>query len=171
MKRLLLLVALALAASACTTDTNTNTGAGNANANAHANTNTAAATPTPAAGPTQADLEAKERQIWDAIKAKNWDAFSGMLADDFVIVGGDGTKTKTALLEEIKGKYDVTEYTLSDFRLVKVDADLAVLNYTASEKSTYDGKPTPGKPTRASSAWVKRGDKWLAAYHQESEVM
>src|ERR1044071_8514041 len=68
MKRLLLLAALALAASACTTTTNTNTGAGNANANANANANTAAATPTPAAGPTQADLEAKERQIWDAIK-------------------------------------------------------------------------------------------------------
>src|SRR5215210_3788248 len=99
MKRLLALAALALAASACTTTTtNTNTGAGNANANA----NTAAATPTPAAGPTQADLEARERQIWDAIKAKNWDAFGGMLADDFVIVGGAGVQTKAGLLGDMK---------------------------------------------------------------------
>ncbi len=168
MKRLLLLTALALAASACTTTTNTNTGAGNTNANANANP--AAATPTPAAGPTQADLEAKERQIWDAIKAKNWDAFSGMLADEFVIVGGDGVETKAQMMEGIK-KYDLTEYTFSNVRLVKVDADLAVLTYDVTEKSSYDGKPTSGKPSHSSSAWVKRGDKWLAAYHQESEVM
>src|SRR5215208_6584710 len=118
MKRLLALTALLLAASACTTTTtNTNTGAGNTNANANANT--AAATPTPAAGPTQADLEAKERQIWDAIKAKNWDAFSGMLADEFVIVGGEGVETKAQMMEGIK-KYDLTEYTFSNVRLVKV---------------------------------------------------
>ena len=171
MKRLLMLAALALAASACTTTTNTNTGAGNSNANANANTAAAATTPTPAAGPTQADLEAKERQIWDAIKAKNWDAFAGMLADDFVIVGVDGATARAAMLEDMKKKFDMTDYTLSDFRLVKVDADLGVLTYNVTEKSSYDGKPTSGKPTHATSAWVNRGGKWLAAYHQESEAV
>lgn len=168
MKRLLALSALLLAASACTTTNNTNTGAGNTNANTNANT--AAASPTPAAGPTQADLEAKERQVWEALKSKNWDAFGGLLADDFVIVGTDGVEAKAQMMEGIK-KYDVTEYTLSDFRMTKVDADLAVLTYTVSEKSNYDGKPLPNKPTRASSAWVNRGGKWVAAYHQESEVV
>jgi hypothetical protein len=170
MKRLLPLAALALlAASACTTTTdNTNTGTGNANANANTNaTPVASATP---AGPTQADLEAKERQVWDAIKAKNWDALGSMLADDFVIVGSDGVHDKAGTLEQLK-KYDLTEYTFSDIKFVKVDADLAVLTYTATEKSSYGGKPSSGKPSRASSAWVNRGGKWLAAYHQESEVM
>lgn len=171
MKRLLALAALLmlLAASACTTTTeNTNTGTANTNSNANSNAN-AAATATPAA-PTQADLEAKERQVYDAIKAKNWDAFAGMLTDDFVIVNRDGVMAKASMLEDMK-KYDLTEYTLSDFRLVKVDSDLAVLTYTETEKSTYDGHATPGKPVRASSAWVNRGGKWLAAYHQESEVV
>jgi hypothetical protein len=168
MKRLLALAALLVAASACTTTTNSNTGAGNTNANTNANT--AAATPTPAAGPTQADLEAKEHQVWDAIKAKNWDAFASMLADDFIIVGGDGVETKAKMMEGMK-KYDLTEYTFSNVRLVKVDADLAVLTYDVTEKSSYDGKPTSGKPSHSSSAWAKRGDKWLAVYHQESEVM
>ena len=170
MKRLLLLAALALAASACA-NTNTNTGEGNTNAaNANTNTNTAAASPTPAAGPSQADIEARERQVWDAMKAKNWDAFSAMLADDFQAVGGDGVHNKAETLEMLK-KYELTEYTFSDLRLVKVDADLAVLTYTATEKSTLDGKASSGKPARASSAWVKRGDKWLAVYHQESGVV
>lgn len=167
MKRLLALAALLLTASACTTTTNTNTGAGNTNANTNANT--AAASPTPA-GPTQADIEAKERAVYDAIKAKNWDAFAAMLADDFVIVGSDGVHDKKGTVDMLKS-YDLTEYTLSDMRFLKVDADLAVLTYTTTEKSTMDGKASSGKPARSSSAWVKRGDKWLVAYHQESEVM
>jgi len=168
MKRLLALSALLLAASACTTTTNTNTGAGNTNANANANT--AAASPTPAAGPTQADLDARERQVWDAIKAKNWDAFGGLLAEDFVYVSPEGVANKAQTVEGIK-KYDLTEYTITDVRFVKVDADLAVIAYTSNEKGSYDGKPTPGKPVHNSSAWVNRGGKWVNVYHQESEAV
>lgn len=165
MKRLLMLAALALAASGCTTNTNTNTGAGNTNANA----NTAAASPTPA-GPTQADLEAKERQVYDAIKAKNWDAFGAMLADDFNLVVSDGIHNKAQTLEGVK-QYNLIEYTFSDVRLLKIDADLAVLTYTVNEKTGVEGKETQAKPYRASSAWANRGGKWLNVYHQESEVM
>lgn len=164
MKRLLALSALLLAASACTTTNNTNTGAGNTNAN------TAAASPTPAAGPTQADIEAKERQVLDAIKAKNWDAFGEMLADDFNLVASDGVHTRAQTLEGVK-QYNLMEYTLSDVRLVKVDADLAVLIYTMNEKTGNGGKETQAKPYRASSAWISRGGKWLNVYHQESEVV
>jgi hypothetical protein len=156
---------LLLAATACTTTTeNANTGA-NTNANANA-----AATATPAAaGPTQADIESKERAVWDALKSKNWDAFAGMLADDFIIVGQEGVQTKAQAVETIR-KYDMTEYSFADIKFVKVDADLAIISYTATEKSTYDGHPMPSKPSRASSAWVNKGGKWLVAYHQETEV-
>jgi hypothetical protein len=165
MKRLLALTALLLAASACTTTTDTNTGAGNSNANTNANA--AAASPTPA-GPTQADIEARERAIYDAIKSKNWDAFAAPLADDFTYVSPEGVANKAQTLEGIK-KYDLTEYAHSDVRFLKVDADLAVIVYTSNEKGSYDGKPTPGKPVRNSSAWVNRGGKWLNVYHQETE--
>lgn len=165
MKRMIALAALLCAASACTTTENANTGAGNANANAAA---TATATPA-AAGPTQADIEARERQVWDALKAKNWDAFAGMMSDDFVTVSGDGVQTKAQMMDDIK-KYDLTEYSFADIKFVKVDPDLAIITYTATEKSSYDGHPMPPKPKRASSAWVNKGGKWVAAYHQETEV-
>lgn len=168
MKRLLLLAALLSAATACTTTTNTNTGAGNTNANANAN---ATATPSPSpAGVTQADIEAKERALYDAIKAKNWDAFGGMLSDDFQLVVSDGVHDKAGTLEAMK-TYDLTEYTLSDIRFVKVDADLAVITYTETEKSSMGGKASPGKPVRASSAWANRGGKWVGVYHQESDIV
>lgn len=166
MKRLIALAALLCAASACTSTTeNANTAV---NTNANANTN-ATATPTPA-GVSQADIEAKEHQVWDAIKAKNWDAFGGMLSEDFVYVTGDGQSNKAQMLDTIK-KYDLTEYTFSDVRFVKVDDDLAIIAYTSTEKSSYGGKPTPDKPLRNSSAWVRKGGQWVAALHQETEVM
>jgi hypothetical protein len=162
-----MLSALLLAASACTTTTNTNTGAGNTNANANANA--AAASPTPS-GPTQADIEAKERAVYDAFKAKNWDAVAAMLADDFSLVVSDGVHNKAETLDSLK-KFDMTEYAISDVRFLKVDAGLAVITYTMNEKSSYDGKPTPAKPYRASSAWVSRGGKWVNVYHQETDVV
>lgn len=165
MKRLIALAALLCAASACTTTENTNMGANTNNANAAA---TATATPA-AAGPTQADIEAKEHQVWDAIKAKNWDAFAGMLSDDFVIVDDGGVQTKAQMMDTIK-KYDLTEYSFADVKFVKVDPDLAIITYTSTEKSSYDGHASPPKPKRASSAWVNKGGKWVAAYHQETTV-
>lgn len=168
MKRLIAPAALLLvvAATACTpVTTNTNTGSGNANTNANAG---AAASPTPA-GPTLADIEAKERQVNEAIKAKNWDAFGAMLAEDFVLVTSDGVMNKAQTLEGLK-PYDLTEYTLSDVRFLKVDADLAVITSTMTEKGSYEGKPLSGKPRRTSTAWADRGGKWLVVYHQDSEV-
>src|SRR5437763_413679 len=165
MKRLIALAALLVAASACATTTNTNEGA-NTNANANASP---AATATPA-GVSQADLEAKERQVWDAIKAKNWDAFAGFLSDDFTFVASDGVYDKAKTTDTIK-KYDLTEYTFSDIKFVKVDDDLAVIAYTSTEKSSYDGKPSDGKPLYNASAWANRGGKWVAVYHQETHSM
>src|SRR4051812_2687989 len=125
MKRLIALAALLCAASACTTTTeNANTGANTNNANAAP---TATATP---AGVSQADIEAKERQVWDAIKAKNWDAFAGMLSDDFIIVDDGGVQAKSQMMADMK-KYDLTEYSFADVKFVKVDPDLAIITYTA----------------------------------------
>src|SRR5256714_3938366 len=127
MKRLIALAALLVAAAACATTTNTNEGA-NTNANANAN---AAATATPA-GVSQADLEAKERQVWDALKAKNWDAFAGFLADDMTLVASDGVYDKAETADTLK-KLELTQFKVSGLHVAKVDEALAVLAYTSTE--------------------------------------
>ena len=166
MKRLIALAALLLAASACATTTNTNEGA-NTNANANANASPAA-TATPA-GVSQADLEAKEHQVWDAFKAKNYDAFGALLSEDFTYVTNSGVYDKSQTIDALK-KYDLTDYSFSDIKFVKVDDDLAVLVYTCTETSTVGGKPSPesGKKVYHASAWVSRGGKWVGVYHQDT---
>jgi predicted small secreted protein len=166
MKRLIALAALLLAASACATTTNTNEGA-NTNVNANANASPAA-TATPA-GVTQADLEAKEHQVWDAIKAKNYDAFAALLSDDFTFVTSDGIHNKQDTVNMLKG-YELTDYSFSDIKFVKVDDDLAILVYSSTETSTIGGKPSPasGKTLYNASAWANKGGKWVGIYHQDT---
>jgi hypothetical protein len=167
MKRLILLAALLLAASACTTTTPTtnNTNTPPANTNANANT-----TSTPQAQATVTDdtITAQEKQIWDKIKNKDADGFAGMLADDFIYIAGDGIYNKAGTVEGVKN-LDVTDLTLSDWKVVMLDKDAAAVTYTVSMKGTSGGKPIPDSTLRASSAWVKRGDKWVGVYHQECE--
>lgn len=161
MKRLIALAALLCAASACTTTTeNANTGANTNNTNAAP---TATATP---AGVSQADIEAKEKQAWDAVKTKNADAFGAMVADDFIYISDDGIYDKAGTLEGIK-KGNTGDAVLSNFKFLPIDADAAAITYDVTWTGMRDGK-TETTNMRASSAWAKRSGSWLVIYHQDT---
>lgn len=171
MKRIILLAACLLAASACTntsTTDNTNTAPANTNATVNVNANTTAS-PNAETGDTSANLISQEKQIYDAIKSKNSDSFGSMLADDFILIADDGIHNKADTIKVVQG-FNVTDTTLSDWKVLMLDKDAAVVYYSATMKGTSNGQPMPGTPARASSAWVNRGGKWVAVYHQESEV-
>ena len=157
---LLLLLCAAACAPAPTNVANTN-----ANTNA-ANTNAANANSASAATWTDADMIAGDRAAWDAIKRKDWAAFTDMLAPEFVDVTTDGDLDKDGTVAYVK-KFDLTEATLSDFKVVKIDNDAAVTVYTVASKGTIDGKPIPADSKMYhSTVRVLRGGKWLALFHQ-----
>lgn len=161
MKRLIALAALLCAASGCTTTTeNANTGANTNNANAAA---TATATP---AAVSQADIEAKEKQTWDAVKTKNADAFGAMLAEDFIYVSDDGVYDKAGTIKGVQGG-STGDAVLSNFKFLPIDADAAAVTYDVAWTGTRDGKPVT-ENMRASSAWAKRGGNWVVVYHQDT---
>ncbi|MCA1613871.1 MAG: nuclear transport factor 2 family protein [Acidobacteria bacterium] len=167
MNKLLLPAALLLCAAACapapTNSTNTNANAANTNA---ANANSAAA-----ATWTDADVIAGDRAAWDAIKRKDWTAFPDMLAPEFVDVGSDGVLDKDGTVAYVK-KFDLTEATLSDFKVIKIDNDAAITVYTVTSKGTIDGKPIPADSKMYhSTVKVLRGGKWLAVFHQGTPSM
>ncbi|MCA1615534.1 MAG: nuclear transport factor 2 family protein [Acidobacteria bacterium] len=168
MNKLLLPAALLLCVAACapapTNSTNTNANANAANTNA-ANANSAAA-PTW----TDDDVIAGDRAAWDAIKRKDWVAFPDLLAPEFIDVSPEGDRDKAGTVAFIK-KVDITEATLSDFRVVKIDNDTALTVYTVTSKGTIDGRPIPADGKMYHSAVkVWRGGKWLAVFHQGTPV-
>ncbi|HEX8069913.1 MAG TPA: nuclear transport factor 2 family protein [Pyrinomonadaceae bacterium] len=166
MKRLLVLAALVAPLWGCAQPAEA---PGNTNAPT-ANTNTAASpATTTAAAPTEAAITDREKAVWDALKRKDYAAFGDMMADEFVIVSEDGIENKQQMMTEIKN-FAPTDVTFSDWRFLPIDNDAAVVTYQTVVKGTGDGKPLPEKPERNSSVWIRRGDKWVAVFHQECDV-
>lgn len=164
MKRSLLpaaLTAFTLLAASCAAPAPSN------NSNQTANTN--AATPAAAASPSTPDLAEQDRRAYEAIKRKDFDAFAAMLADEQLYVTSDGVFDKAATLEGLK-KLDIKDYSLGDFKTISAAPDVVIVTFTARGNVTYDGRPMPDVASRETTAWVKRGDKWLSAYHQDTAI-
>jgi hypothetical protein len=130
-----------------------------------ANANTA--TPPPAVNSGAADDPiAREKQLWDALKRKDWGTFAAGLAEDQLEVQPAGVSDKAGTLAAVKS-YDFTRMTLSDFKATKFDDDATLVTYTVKGQAP-DGKPIH---ERAGSIWVNRGGKWLAVFHHGTPVM
>ena len=65
-------------------------------------------------------------------------------------------------------KLEVTDYTVSDPKVIRVGPDAAVLTYTSTTKGKWDGQPLPDRPSRDTTVFVRRSGKWLAVFHQET---
>ena len=160
MKKVFLLVSALILTAAC--------GAPSTNNSAPPAANTNANTPAMAAM-TEADATAKEKAIWDTIKNKDYEAFANMLADDQIEVTGEGVFDKAGSIAAVK-QFEPTELAFSDWKFMSIDKDAFVVTYTVNVKGKYSGKEFPAETNRCSSAWVNRGGKWLAIYHQECPV-
>src|SRR5437764_8316 len=168
MKRIILLAACLLAASACTStpeSNNANTAPVNTNATTSANTT---ASPNAEAGDVSSNVISQEKQIWDTIKNKNYDGVVAMLTDDFIYVAPEAVYDKAGTIKSLKG-FEPTDLSFSDWKVLMLDKDAAVVYYNVAIKGKSDGKPMDTN-LRASSAWVNRGGKWVGIYHQECEV-
>ena len=158
MKKTIALVSLLVLAAACSTEPSTNTGTSNANS-------TAATTST--ASVSDADITAREKATWDAIKKKDYDAFGNMLASDYLEVEDDGVYDKTATSTTIKD-FAVSDATFSDWKVLSVDKNAVLVTYNLNLKAMYKGQAVPPGPYRVASGWVNRDGKWLAIYYQET---
>ena len=165
MKRMMIIVVLLLVASGCATTAQTQ----NSNApGTSTNTNTAATTTTPTttmAATSDDDHIAREKQVWEMLKKKDYDGFAAMLAEDQVEVSAGGVHDKAGSVAGVK-QNDFSTASLSDFKVIKVDADAVVVTYLV--KATAP-EANPGG-YRESTVWVNRGGKWVAVFHQGTPV-
>lgn len=129
---------------------------------------TAAATPATEAKPAEApaaDPIAREKQVWEAIKKKDYDRFASFLAEDQIEVFAWGVNDKAGSVKGVQ-TIDLSKSMLSDFKTMKVNDAAVIVTYTSKG-------PTPPfnkEGERSSTVWVNRGGKWLAAYHQGTNI-
>lgn len=159
MKKIFLLVSLLALAAACATEPS-----GNKDMTANANKGTEMKS---TAGPTEADLAAKEKAGWEAVKKKDLDAFGKLLASDYIEAMDDGVRDKAASIAGVKD-LELTEYNLSDWKMLPIDKDAAIITYKATAKGTYKGEAIPPGPYYEAAAYVNRNGEWVAIYYQET---
>jgi hypothetical protein len=160
MKKILALVSALLIAAACSNQTTTNT-----NTSSNANTTTMKST----APPTEADITAKEKAVWDTLKKKDLEAFGNMLASDYIEITDEEVLNKTGIVADVKD-FSVTDAAFADWKMIPIDNDAVILTYTLNLKANYKGADVPPGPYRAAAAWVNRDGKWVALYYQQTLV-
>jgi hypothetical protein len=171
MKRMLLPAALLLCAAACAPAPSTNTAATNAGNMNAANMNAANSNTMSAAAWTNDDIINGDKHAWDLIKSKDYAAFESLLDDNFIDVTPVKVNNKAETVADVK-TFDLTDVNLSDFKVVKLDNDAAIVTYTVRLKGSVGGKPIPANAPaeRHSTAKILRGGKWLAIYHQGTVI-
>jgi hypothetical protein len=124
----------------------------------------------PATGVPAKALEGKVRKAWEDYKNKNKAGFEAILADGFreLEEDGNGFGDKKAILEQID-QFEVSQYTLKDFAVKPLAANVALVNYMAEYSGKFAGEPVQAK-TAYGEIWTKQGSEWKLLYAQETKV-
>ncbi len=113
-------------------------------------------------------IVALEKEGWEAIKKKDWNALGALMTENFVMVDEDGIVSGKSEVLKALADLNITDYAMEDTKVVTLDKDAALLTYKVTQRGTYKGQDLPSKPYYASSVYVKRGGKWLNALYQQS---
>ncbi len=123
----------------------------------------AARTPDPK---TQAQLIALEKAGWEAWKNNDAAWPRANLSEDFMMVTASGVRDKAKVISVTPKECAIKSCSLTDFKVVMLDENVALMTYTATQDGTCEGKAIPPK-VRATVNYVKRGGQWLEAFYME----
>ena len=119
-------------------------------------------TPSPAAMPVAAtpgpDPIANEKMVWDLFKSKNYDAFAGLLAPEFLEVEPDNYYDKAGSVKGVS-MFDASKAEVSEFKSAKLDENSSLVTYVVK------GAGSGPNGERHSTIWVNRGGKWWGLFH------
>jgi hypothetical protein len=164
MKKILVFVTFLIVAAACSTEPS---GKKDTTANANNANNANKATESKSTAPSEAEITAREKAGWDAIKKKDFAAFGKLLTSDFIDVEDDGVYDKAGSIASMKD-YDLSDITFSDWKMLTIDKDAVILTYKLNLKATNKGQALPAGPYRAAAAYVNRDGQWLGIYFQQT---
>ena len=126
--------------------------------------------------PTEEMLISYEKQSWEAVKRKDYKTFESFLADDFYDIFANGqVVTKSELLQNYIRGVELTDYSLSDFKVIMLNKDAAIVVYTAlahgMENQANSRKEKISEIHAAvTSGWAKRNGKWLNVFYRENDI-
>jgi len=110
-----------------------------------------------------------EKQSWEAWKNRDGKFFQDFLSENHVEVGFGGLSNKAEVVAFVGSPVcTVKNYKLDRFEMKMLDKDTALLTYW-EEQDTVCNKQVPS-PCWVSSLYIKRGDKWLNVFYQQTQI-
>ena len=113
------------------------------------------------ASPEQEKIVAAEKNAWQLIKDKNFDAFQKILAADFRGVYSSGINSTAKEVAEVR-TLDFKSFSFGEMDVVFTDKAAALVTVEGTE----NGKDISGK-MNAASVWKKEGSDWRVAFHTD----
>jgi len=112
-------------------------------------------------------LIAREREAWDASGGSDGKWYRENLTEDALLVfAGLPPLTREATAEAVDNSTGSWErYDFEDVEIVTLGSDAALLTYRATARR---GGEDEEFVARISTAYVKQGERWLLAFHQQT---
>jgi hypothetical protein len=116
-----------------------------------------------------ATLMELEKGSWQFVKERNLAGMQGYLADDALLILGDGSRYSKAAYLKVIPDFRLDSFTIDPKAEVKVwSSDVATLLYRITYASAMkDAKAVTLKVTSAST-YVRRNGKWWSVLYQET---
>ena len=112
-------------------------------------------------------LKPIETTAFEAWKNKNGTFFEDFLTAGFVTFGPEGRMDKAAAIKDIAGSQCMVEgFSIGEESATLMGSDGAVFTFKGTTEGTCAGDKIPS-PFWAATVYIRDGDKWKAAYHNE----
>lgn len=115
----------------------------------------------------KAELLAQEKQILEAIKAKDEQTLRHLLADELLAVV-DGERTTAAEQRQRVAGLDIRSYDLTDVKAVAASKDVGILSYVYTWEGKAGDREQASRPVYATAVFARRDGRWVSVFYQES---
>lgn len=120
--------------------------------------------------PVEAEIIALEKRAFEAWKNKDRKFFQETSLDESLAISPSGITNKEQWAQlNADPNCTVKNYSLDNIKVTMLSKDIALMTYRFTHDTICNGKQDPS-PVWASTVFVKRGKKWLGAFHQETPV-
>lgn len=111
-----------------------------------------------------------ESKVWAALASGDRQADESFLADDFLGVYSSGTAGKTDHSAQLLDGPTITEYSLSDAKIMVLSEGVVILTYLAHFSRRRKDSTGPREAMYISSIWRRTGTTWLNIFSQDTKA-
>ena len=114
-------------------------------------------------------LVSNERRTWELYKKKDVKGLAELTAEDYYDIYPDGEAVdKKRYLADVLAT-EVKDYSLSDFKVVMLNASAAIVVYRAKVHGVVSGREIKSE-VAVTSGWAMRGGRWLNVFYRENAL-